>query len=408
MKRMLILGAGTAGTIMANKLVRDLPSDWIVTVVDQSDVHLYQPDLLFIPFGMSDPKDAMRPRQRFLEDAVNLIVAPIQTVDAENQVVTLVDGRNLNYDVLIVATGTRIDPSATEGMTGPGWHEKVFDFYTLQGATALRRKLESWDGGKLVINFVDMPIKCPVAPLEFAFLADHFFIERGIRDKVDITFATPLDGAFTKPRAAATLGGLLEQKGIAVESNFALGAVDGAAGKAEGYDGRTLDFDVMVTVPLHFGAEALMNSGLTDDFGFVKVNKNTLQSTAYDNVFAIGDASNAPTSKAGSVAHFMADVLAENVVRYAHGQNVEPDFDGHANCFIETGRGKALLIDFNYETEPLPGRFPLPGVGPFTLLEESNINHWGKRSFRWLYWNALLPGKPLPLDHRMVMAGKWS
>ncbi|MFT7521691.1 MAG: sulfide:quinone oxidoreductase, partial [Kiritimatiellia bacterium] len=169
-----------------------------------------------------------------------------------------------------------------------------------------------------------------------------------------------------------------------------------------------VDFDLLVSVPLHGGAEAIVRSGLGDELGFVPTDKHTLQSKAHDNVFVLGDATNLPSSKAGAVAHFQGDVLIGNIMRFIEGRELLPGFDGHANCFIETGYDKAMLIDFNYETEPLPGRFPLPGIGPFTLLEESHINHWGKLAFKWIYWNMLVRGKELPLDHRMLMAGKWS
>ena len=134
--------------------------------------------------------------------------------------------------------------------------------------------------------------------------------------------------------------------------------------------------------------------------------KHTLAARGLDRVFVIGDATDLPASKAGAVAHFQSDVLVDNLLRAIAGRPLVPEFDGHANCFIETGHGKAMLIDFNYTTEPLPGKFPLPGLGPFTLLGESEVNHWGKLAFKWIYWNLLLAGKELPLDHRMLLAGK--
>ena len=152
----------------------------------------------------------------------------------------------------------------------------------------------------------------------------------------------------------------------------------------------------------------MRTSGLGDDLGFVPTHKHTLQSLAHPDIFVLGDATDLPTSKAGAVAHFQGDVLLPNILRHIDGRELLPDFDGHANCFIETGHGKAMLIDFNYDTEPLPGRFPLPGVGPFTLLEESRVNHLGKLAFKWVYWNFLVKGKELPLEHRMTTAGKWS
>ncbi len=409
MKNIVILGAGTAGTMMANKLVRELPkSEWDVTVVDRDNVHIYQPGLLFLPFGGYSRKEIEKPRNRLLDSDINLILSPIQRIEPDSQQVFLEDEIVLPYDVLIVATGTRVAPEETEGMTGVGWQDSIFDFYTLAGASKLEEFLARWEGGKLVLNIAEMPIKCPVAPLEFLFLADDFFTKKGIRDKVELVMATPLDGAFTKPVAAGILGNMLEQRNIKVESDFVIAKVDGEKKNIEGYDGKQIDYDLLVTIPLHFGTEAIGTSKMGDASDFFPTDKHTLRAKNFENIFALGDATDLPTSKAGSVAHFQADVLIHNVLRHINGQELQPDFDGHANCFIETGFGKALLIDFNYDTEPLPGRFPLPGVGPFKLLEESYINHWGKLGFKWVYWNLLVKGEELPLDHRMLMAGKWS
>lgn len=406
MKNLVILGAGTAGSMMANKLRRRLGPEWSITVVDRDNDHVYQPGLLFVPFGVYRPGELVRDRSSFLPDGVDFVVAEIDTVDAVAKTVSLDTGRTLAYDLLVVATGTRTAPAETSGLTGAGWNESIFDFYTMEGATRLGEALERFTGGRIVLNIVDMPIKCPVAPLEFMFLADHHFHERGIRDQVELVYATPLDAAFTKPRAAAELGTLLERKNIELETDFNTSEVDGVGQVLHAYDGRALEYDVLVTVPLHQGSEWIERSGLGDAFGFLPTHPNTLQVEGLDDVFALGDATDLQTSKAGSVAHFQGDVLIENIERHLNGVELLADFDGHANCFIETGFGKAILIDFNYDTEPLAGRFPLPGLGPFSLLKETAVNHWGKLGFRWIYWNSLVRGLDLPIDHRMLMAGK--
>ncbi len=406
MKNLVILGAGTGGTLMANKLRARVPDSWRITVVDRDNDHIYQPGLLFLPFGLYRPTEVVRPRDEFLPDGVDFRVAEVDTVDASAKKIVFCDGSRLAYDVLVVATGAKTVPAKTEGMLGAGWNETVFDFYTLEGATALGRALEGWKGGRFVINPIEMPIKCPVAPLELAFLADHFFHERNMRDAVEIVYATPLDAAFTKPRAAAELGALLERKNITLETNWNTSKVDGEKGVMEAYDGRTLDFDILVAVPLHYGSDWVEKSSLGDGNGFLPTDKHSLQVEGQPDIFALGDTTNVPASKAGSVAHFQGEVVVENVVRHIEGLLPLPAFDGHTNCFIETGFGKAILIDFNYDTEPLPGRYPFPGVGPFSLLEETAINHWGKLGFKWVYWNLLLKGEDMGLDHRMLMAGK--
>ena len=227
-----------------------------------------------------------------------------------------------------------------------------------------------------------------------------------MRDKVEITYVTPLEGAFTKPVASRHLGDMLDVRGVHLEPDFMIESVDGDARTITSFDEREIPFDLLVTVPLNMGADFVGRSGLGDDLNYVPVDKQTLLSTEHDNIFAVGDASDIPASKAGSVAHFAMDLFPHNFLRHIQGLKMTEMFDGHANCFIETGHGKGLLIDFNYETEPLPGKYPLPGFGPFSLLKETEMNHWGKVMFRWMYWNILLPGKELPLPALMSMAGK--
>lgn len=406
MKRIVILGAGTAGTMMANRLVRTLPPGWEVTLLDRDDTHVYQPGLLFIPFGMYRDDELAKSRKTLVDPRVRLRLAQIDRIATTENAVTLTGGERIAYDYLLVATGSRIMPDATPGLAGEGWGQSAFDFYTVEGAQALRRALENFKGGRLVLNVAEMPIKCPVAPLEFLFLADAYFTKRGMRDKVEIVYATPLEGAFTKPVASRYLGDMLVRRGISVVGDFAASEVHGAKRQLASYDGRVLDYDLLVSVPTHSGAEVVTASGLGDAGGWVPTDRHFLTVNGTSNVFALGDATDLPSSKAGAVAHFQAEVLTENLLSVIDNRPMTAQFDGHANCFIETGHGKAMLIDFNYNTEPLPGKFPLPGVGPFTLLGETAMNHWGKLSFKWIYWNVLVAGKDLPLDHHMSMAGK--
>jgi sulfide:quinone oxidoreductase len=405
MKRLVILGAGTAGTMAVNKLHPHLGDGWKITMVDQQQTHYYQPGYLFLPFGTYTPDDVVKPTKKFIPQGVELLTAAIDKVDAEANTVLLEDGTELPYDYLIIATGTTPRPEETPGME-EGLGENVHEFYTFEGATTLGEKLKTWEGGKLVVHVTEMPIKCPVAPLEFTFLADSFFDEKGMRDKVDITYVTPLEGAFTKPVASKHLGGMLEDRSINLEPDFMIESVDAEEGKIVSFDEREIPFDVLVTVPVNMGADYIARSGLGDDLNYVPVDEHTLLSKKHDNIFVLGDASDIPASKAGSVAHFAVDLFEKNFINHVNGLPMTESFDGHANCFIESGHGKGLLIDFNYDTEPLPGKYPLPGVGPFSLLKETEMNHWGKLMFRWMYWNILLPGKELPLPALMSMAGK--
>jgi sulfide:quinone oxidoreductase len=406
--RILILGAGTGGTLIANKLRRHYGEGIEITIVDKDDRHVYQPDLLFVPFGMVEPDSICRPRSKQLRRGIDFRVAEVERVETDRNTVHLTGGETLPYDVLIVASGAELQPEETEGLTGPGWGESAFTYYTVEGAAELRGALERFEGGRLVVNIVDMPIKCPIAPLEFCFLADWWLGKRGLREKSEIVLATPLDGAFTQPVASERLGRMFEDRGMRVETEFATGRVDGEARKIVSWDERELPYDLLVSIPLHGGASFVERSdGLGDELGFVTVDQGTLQSKTADNVFAIGDSTNVPTSKAGAVAHFQAETLIENVRRFLDGRELESSFDGHANCFIETGFGKALLLDFNYEIEPLPGKFPFPVIGPLTLLTESRIDHLGKLAFRWVYWHLLLPGRHIPtIKTQLTLAGK--
>jgi len=407
MKNLVILGAGTSGTMMANHLVSKLPKkEWKITIVDQYKTHYYQPGFLFLPFDIYTEDQVKRVGKKFIPKNVNYIQKKIEQIFPKENKVELED-ETLQYDILIVATGCKIAPQETEGMKGENWRKNVFDFYTYEGSLALRNKLRDWKGGKMVVHFTEMPIKCPVAALEFVFLADSYFTKKGMRDKVDLTYVTPLGGAFTKPKATAALSHLMKEKNINVVTDFNIERVDNEKNQIVDYGDTTVDFDLLVTVPTNMGDEVIARSGMGDDLNYVPTHHNTLQSLDHDNVFVIGDATNIPASKAGSVAHFASETLTDNILLYIDGKPLKEEFDGHANCFIETGNNKALLIDFNYKYEPLEGTFPIAGIGPLKLLKESIFNHWGKLAFRWIYWNMLLKGIPIPMVSRnMSLKGK--
>jgi len=407
LKRLLVLGAGTAGTIAVNKLRPLLPeAEWTITVVDPATEHHYQPGYLFLPFGSYSPEEVSKPISGLITDGVEVVKGAVDRVIAESSYVLLEDGSRLGYDQLVIATGTTPRPDQTPGMNGDEWRRSIFDFYTLSGAVALRDALARWEGGRLVVHITEMPIKCPVAPLEFTFLADSYFKARQMRDRVDITYVTPLDGAFTKPLAARQLGGMLEARRVSLEADFYIESINDDRKLLISYDEREIPFDLLVTVPLNMGADFIARSGLGNELNYVSVDRGTFLSTMWDNIFAIGDAADLPISKAGSVAHFAVEVFTKNFLQHIRGETMTHQFDGHANCFVESGGGRGMLIDFNYDTEPLPGKYPLPGIGPFSLLKETEMNHWGKLMFKWIYWNALLPGRELPLPALMTMAGK--
>jgi sulfide:quinone oxidoreductase len=407
-KRLLILGAGTAGTMMANRLRKKLRADdWAIAVVDQYPKHYYQPGFLFMPFGIYSEKDVVKPKRKFIPRGVDYIQAGINRIDAKENRVVPQFGGYLDYDVLIIATGAKIAPEQTDGILGSDWRKRVFDFYTFDGASRLHNALRDWNGGRLVVHISEMPIKCPVAPLEFTFLADWWLTKRGLRHKIDIVYVTPLSAAFTKPIAARVLGHLLEEKRINVVTDFNIARVDNERHKIVSWDEKEVDYDLLVTVPTNMGDAAIERSGLGDELNFVPTNRQTLQSKQHPNIFVLGDATDLQSSKAGSVAHFQSEVLTENILRYIKGEPLTSMFDGHANCFIESGYRKAFLLDFNYDLQPVEGKYPLPVIGPFSLLRETRFNHLGKLAFKWIYWNVFLRGAPMPgIGHHMSRLGK--
>lgn len=408
MKTFLILGAGTAGTMIARQMVNKLnPREWKVIVVDKDDDHFYQPGYLFIPFGIYQQKDVVKPKHKFIPSNVEFILSEIDLIEPDSNRVKLIkDSKVITYDYLVIATGADIYPEETEGLKNGGWRQNIFDFYTSDGAAALGEFMKKWQGGRLVVNVVENPIKCPVAPLEFLLLADWYFTKRGIRNKVELTYATPLSGAFTKPTSTAALGDLLAKRGINMETDFYAGSVDSSRNTLISYDEREVPYDLLVSIPTNKGATVIERSGMGDNLNFVPTKKDYLQSQKWENIWVLGDAANIPASKAGSVVHFQIEVAVENILQHIAGKEMTHKFDGHSLCYIESGYGKAVMIDFSYEQEPVYGKYPLPIVGPFTLLRESRFNHFGKMAFRFMYYDLMLKGINVPLPSEFSMAGK--
>jgi len=408
MKTFLVLGAGTAGTMISRKMASTLdPRQWQVVLVDKDPKHYYQPGFLFVPFGYYHEQDVIHPKQKYIPSNIRFVISDIDLIKPDENQVNLTTGEVIQYDVMVIATGADIYPQETEGLLdGGGWRKNIFDFYTFQGGAAMYEFLQTWQGGRMVVNVVENPIKCPVAPLEFLFLADDYFTKRGIRNKVDLVYATPLSGAFTKPKASAALGDMLQRKNIIMEPDFAVGEVDAGKNVIRSYDDREIAYDILVTVPTNMGAEVIGRSGMGDELNYVPTDKCTLQSKGWKNVFVLGDAANIPASKAGAVIHFQMETAFKNIMAHIEGKPLPAKFDGHSLCYIETGRKKAILIDFSYDQEPLPGMYPFGGIGPFSLLRESTINHWGKLAFKDMYWNLMLRGIEVPLPNHFSMAGK--
>lgn len=408
MKKIVILGSGAGGTMVAAKIRRHLNErEWQITIIDNDEMHHYQPGWLFIPFGIYTLADCMKPKRNFIPKGVNFILDEVVGVDTDKNQVEAKKGR-YDYDWLVIATGCRIAPEEVEGLENwkPDPQSNVHSFFTPESAVALYKKLKYFKKGKLIFNIAEMPHKCPVVPMEFIFMADWFFAVNGVRDNIEIEFVTPNTGIFTKPIATKVLSVAAEEKEIKVTPNFNLVSINQEEKIMESATGDQINYDLLVSTMPNLGAKYVDNSGLGDGMGYVLTNKFTLKGEKWNNIYVVGDATNVPTSKAGSVAHYEAEIVVDNLLLEIDGQEPKPAFDGHSTCFIVSGYDKAYLFDFNYKTEPLPGKFPFPGLGPFDLVGESNINYWGKMMFKWVYWNLLLSGQDMPLEPQMNMAGK--
>ena len=394
MKHVVILGAGTGGTVVANMLERALNlKEWQITIIDRSDEHHYQPGYLFLPmrlYGYEKRSQVVRGIREKLPKNANFVQADIRLIDHQQRKVET-DRGEYPYDFLISSLGCHVAPEEVDGLAAAMGRD-VHTFYTLDGAIAMQEAMGRMDSGRLVVNIADSPIKCPVAPIEFCFLADYYFSRRGIRERVEITLVTPYDGAFTKPNANRVLSKIAADKGLKVVSNFSLESVDAEARCIHSFEGDRVDYDLLCIIPPNLGPKVIDDSGLGDGTGYALTDPRTLKSRKADRIYVMGDNAAVATSKAGSAAHFEAETVVENILREIDGNKPLPSYEGHVNCFVESGHHKALLLDFNYDIEPLPGEYPMPLLGPFSLLKESYINHLGKIVFDWVYWNMLLPG----------------
>ncbi|HBW15536.1 MAG TPA: oxidoreductase [Desulfovibrio sp.] len=405
MKKLLILGAGAGGTMVATKMRKKLDErEWEITVIDRDLKHHYQAGWLFIPFGIYSLDDCIKPKKDFMPRGVKFVQDTIVNVDPEAKVVKTENG-SYDYDWLVVGTGCRIAPEEVDGLLDD-WRGNIHDFYSPDGAVALRKKMLHMKEGRLVHHICETPIKCPVAPLEFVYMADWYFTKMGVRQNIEIELVTPLTGAFTKPVAAKILGDLCDSKNIKVTPNFVVDSVDPGSKTINSVTGDEVPYDLLVSIPPNMGQEFLIESDIADPMGYMDTDKQTLKSKKYENIYVIGDTTNVPTSKAGSVAHYEADIIAENLLADIEGTGHYHHFDGHSTCFILTGYEKASLIDFSYEVEPLPGMFPFPGLGPCELLGESHMNYWGKLMFKWVYFNLMLKGHELPFEPNLYLHGK--
>jgi sulfide:quinone oxidoreductase len=371
----VVLGGGVGGTMCANLTAKHSQGRAHVTLVDATGTHVYQPGFLYVAVGKERPATLQHPEADLLRSDVSLVVDGATRVDPAAQTVLLQSGRTLRYDQLLLATGSRTVMQEVPGA------EDVHDFYTMAGAIRLFEALKTFEGGTIVLGVAGIPYKCPPAPVEFVFLLDDYLKARGIREKAQIKLLSPLNRAFTIEATSKLVQPILAERGIELTGFFNVESVDPIAKTVTSLEGETVEYDLLVLVPPHRGQKVIEDSGLGDERGWVPVDKNTLKHTKFEHIWAIGDTTNIPISKSGSVAHYEASVAAAEIVAAAKGE-VPPAhvYDGKVMCFLETGQGQATTIRFDYDHPPVS---PTP----------SRLWHWAKLLFNKTYWHTVPQGR---------------
>jgi len=383
MERILVLGGGVGGTLAANLLARKLKrridaGDVALTLVDEGGEHVYQPGFMYIAMGGERADNLHRPERSLLDRRIQLVIARATRIDPETRRVELESGEPLAYDYLLIATGCRIMPEEI-----PHFAEEAHHFYGADAAERLRAALDAFDGGRIVVGIAGMPYKCPPAPLEVTFLVESELRDRGLRDRSEIHYCSPIGRAFTIESVSDMATPILEEKGIELHTFFNVETIDPERRVVESLEGEELSYDLLILVPPHRGAQLVIDSGLAPPAGWLPTDHHTLEVTGHERMFAIGDATDLPLSKAGSTAHFEAPIVVERIVAAVEGR--EPDavagsYTGKVMCFFEVGDGKGTLLQFDYDHPPKP---PKP----------NRLWHLGKVVFNKTYWHTVPKGR---------------
>ncbi len=368
---------------MAGRLRERLrPEQWNITIIEENPAYYYQPGFLFLPFGIYSEQDVVRVRRPWIPPGVDYRVAEVDCIEAQRRKVRLKSGARLNYDILIIATGVKIAPEQTEGMLGSDWGARVFDFYTFEGASALRGALRNWNGGRLVVHITQMPIKCPVAPLEFAFLADQWLKDHRLRSRTEIVYVTPQPRLFSVPAVESFFGRFIEKKDVKVSTNFVTRSIDNERHKILSLNQREIDYDLLVTVPVNAGDVAIGRSGIADELNLVPTNPDTLQSKEHRDIFVLGDAADLPWPKSGSVIHFHSEILTENILHYIKEEPFASPPGGYAEWLAKSVENKAFPLNCDPKLQRAGKNCQLPVLGP---CGGAYFSHFRELAFRWIY-----------------------
>lgn len=371
----LVLGGGVGGTLLANLVAKEVGESARITLVDSTGIHVYQPGFLYVAVGQEKPSALKRAEAKLLRREIKLVIDCATLIDPSARKVVLKSGHTLRYDELVIATGSRTVMAEVPGAMG------AHDFYTLDGATRLRKSLEEFQGGTIVIGVAGIPYKCPPAPVEFAFLLDDYLRARGIREKTQVKLLSPLNRAFTIEATSKLVQPILAERDIELTGFFNVESVDPISRTVTSMEGETVEYDLLVLVPPHRGQKVIEDSHLGDERGWVPVDKHTLKHTSFDDIWAIGDATSIPISKSGSVAHYEANVAAAEIVAVVKGEAPPLHvYDGKVMCFLETGQGRATTISFDYDHLPVS---PAP----------ARRWHWAKAIFNKTYWHTVPQGR---------------
>ena len=377
MRRVVVVGSGAGGTFTANLLASSLRDEIrsgsiSVELLGEHLHHPFQPANLDVAFKGADPEKFVREEKGLLRDGVNFAKDPATRIDLKEQFVITKSGNRIAYDYLVIATGAVADPSKV-----PGLAEGSLNFHTgPEDSRRIWESLQSFKGGKVVVAIAGAPHKCPPSPNEAAFMLDEFFQEKGIRDKVQIKFATPYPRAYPAEKLSKVVEPLFQEKGIEVVTFFNVDTVDPVQRKIYSLEGESLDYDLLIAVPPHHGADVIIDSGIGDAEGWVPVDKDTMMMQGHNNVFALGDATAIPVSKSGVVAHLQSVVVAHNIVSAIRGTHDLVGYNGRINCPMEVGTRRAIFVSATY-TSPPEDQTP------------SLVKYFMKRSFALIYWRAL-------------------
>ena len=371
--KIFVVGGGSGGTIVANRLAENLrpeleAGDARIVVLNDTSHQLYKPATLYMAFGRSELSEVKRPVGDLLDPRIDFRQKRAISIDPDSKQLGLASGETCDYDYAVLTTGSKLNMAGIPGLKEAGHH-----FYGPEGSEELREELANFESGHLVVSVMGVPHMCPVAPMEFSFLADDWFRKRGLRDDVKITYTYPANDIFGLEPIANWARPLMEERDIKTETLFNPEKIDPEEKVIHTVEGTEMEFDLLVAIPPHEGAELVKSADLGDG-EWIETDKHTLEATRAEDVYAIGDAADVPTSKAGSVAHYESGVVADRIASQARGRTPSARYDGKTICFIDGVDGdKATFINFKYGEEP-------------DLPRESKLIHWAKHSYNEAYW----------------------